>query len=268
MLQSWISLLRRTHARLAFCLIWGSHHGRWKQWQHLLEAVIHPDFLGLRASAAAHSKRGSVAEERGGGSVGWRRRRVMRKFGEQKNKNKWQMARWLFSDSWFILQFLQCSGADQKLAVQSDPRYHEMANTESGNDPAKQLSSRGCHACPRRARCCGHYGGCGGGGGANLLVSRQLALATWLLQIKAGSNLLWSVRGNGWWWWWRGQNKTRITDSTTNPKQPSDHAPRVAARKLPQTPRMQRERERDGGMRQWAMCSWLISHIFESNLGG
>lgn len=45
MLQSWISLLRRTHARLAFCLIWGSHHGRWKQWQHLLGAVIHPDFF-------------------------------------------------------------------------------------------------------------------------------------------------------------------------------------------------------------------------------
>ena len=35
--------------------------------------------------------------------------------------------------------------------------------------------------------------------------------------------------------------------------------------------RREREREREkgrgGGMRRWAMCSWLISHIFESNLG-
>lgn len=262
MLQSWISLLRRTHARLAFCLIWGSHHGRWKQWQHLLEAVIHPDFFRPASICCGALQERICSGGEGGRICGMAPAPSDAKVWRAKTKYKWQMARWLFSDSWFILQFLQCSGTDQKLAVQSDPRYHEMANTESGNDPTKQLSSRGCHACPRRARCCGHYGGCSGGSGANLLVSRQLALATWLLQIKAGSNLLWSVRGNGW-WWWRGQNKTRITDSTTNPKQPSDHAPRVAARKLPQTPRMQRERER---RRHEAMSNVFLvnfTHLWE-----
>ncbi len=32
------------------------------------------------------------------------------------------------------------------------------------------------------------------------LGQRAAALAMWISQIKAGSNLLWSVRGNRWWW--------------------------------------------------------------------
>lgn len=83
------------------------------------------------------------------------------------------------------------------------------------------------------------------------------ALAMWISQIKAGSNLLWSVRGNR--WWRDKQLKSEIAQliqAAITSRTKSHH------RKLLQMLQIPFKAE----MKQWAICSWLISHISGSNL--
>lgn len=109
----------------------------------------------------------------------------------KRENRRWQIVMLAFisvHDSFTTQVFVQCndrglhSKPSLKFATQRNGHYYEMADTNMMRIravPDVVVITRWCQCQP---------------------LGQTAALAMWISQIKPGSNLLWSVRGNTWWW--------------------------------------------------------------------